>query len=479
LKNDYVVSAILSNSRFRLLLIAGTFAVLGACTLGISLAEGASPSAEIGLYDYDQFSRPVGVATCEDGVLTSTTAISIYLPLLYHGTLDTAGGWRELGGSASGDGISGDAYGSVASIAIASDGTLYIAWISSSEHNLLVKRWNRDDLDWEQVGTPVTDAMRGGYSLVIAPDNIPYIAFESDNVYVKRWSGDDWEQVGAESVNGGGGHAHYPSLAIASDGTLYVAWWKAKNISDSDIYVKRWNGATWEEVGVGSASGGGVSNTDHASYPAIQTSPDGTPYVAWWDDRDSEGDIFVRRWNGVVWEQVGGGSASGGGISNTGQASAPPSLAVAPDGTPYIAWKNRGTEVGYQYNQIYVRRWISGAWSEIGIGSASGGGISNNDSDSYAPKIEIAPNGTSYVTWGNETVSGWSAIYIRRWNGQSWEQVGAGSASGGGISNTPYDSSGPSLAIAPDGIPYVAWADHDINDPPHWRVYMRHWLGPR
>jgi hypothetical protein len=475
LKGDYVVSAILSNSGFRLLLIAGTLALLGACTLGISLAEGASPSAEIGSCDYDQFSRPVGVATCEDTVVTPTTAISMYLPLLYHGTPGTTGGWRELGGSASGDGISGDAYGGMASIAIASDGTPYIAWIS--EENLFVKRWSRDDLDWEQVGTPVTDAMWGGYSLVIAPDSIPYIAFESDNIYVKRWSGDDWEEVGAGSVNGGGGHAHYPSLAIAPDGTLYVAWWKAKSISDSDIYAKRWNGAVWEEVGVGSASGGGVSNTDSASYPAIRTSPDGTPYVAWWDDRNSEGDIFVRRWNGVVWEQVGGGSASGGGISNTGQASAPPSLAVASDGTPYIAWKNRGA--GDQPNQIYVRSWISGAWSEIGIGSASGGGISNNDSDSSAPTIAIAPNGTPYVTWQNETVSGWSAIYIRRWNGETWEEVGAGSASGDGISNTPYDSSEPSLAVVPDGIPYVAWDDFDANNTPHWRVYMRHWLGPR
>ena len=44
------------------------------------------------------------------------------------------------------------------------------------------------------------------------------------------------------------------------------------------------------------------------------------------------------------------GSASGGGISDNGCCSYDPSVAVAPDGTPYVAWSDSGG--------IYVRRWV-------------------------------------------------------------------------------------------------------------------------
>lgn len=37
-----------------------------------------------------------------------------------------------------------------------------------------------------------------------------------------------------------------------------------------------------------------------------------------------------------------------------------------------------------------------------------------------------------------------------------WEEVGAGSASGGGISQDSIDSMVPSLAIGPNGLPVVA-----------------------
>ena len=80
--------------------------------------------------------------------------------------------------------------------------------------------------------------------------------------------------------------------------------------------------------------------------------PDGTPYVTWYENRE----IYVRRWNGSVWEEADAGSATGGGISGDGAGAMHPSMAVSPDGTPYAAWQSGGGE-------IHVRRYAGGVLS--------------------------------------------------------------------------------------------------------------------
>ena len=111
-------------------------------------------------------------------------------------------------------------------------------------------------------------------------------------------------------------------------------------------------------------------------------------------------------------------------------------------------------------------------WQEVGTGSATGGGISDNDSQSSFASVAIAPDGTPYVAWSDDS-SGDYEIYVRRWNGSTWEEVGTGSASGGGISDNTGDSYNPSMAIAPDGTPYVAWHNNCDGDD---EIYVLRWV---
>jgi len=98
----------------------------------------------------------------------------------------------------------------------------------------------------------------------------------------------------------------------------------------------------WQEVGIGSATGGGISDNDGDSrYPAIATASDGTPTIAWQDTSDGDSEIYVQRWNGSSWEEVGTGSASDGGISDNASKSKDPAIAVAPDGMPSSISKAR------------------------------------------------------------------------------------------------------------------------------------------
>ena len=112
----------------------------------------------------------------------------------------------------------------------------------------------------------------------------------------------------------------------------------------------------------------------------------------------------------------------------------------------------------------------AGNWHEVGTDSACAGGISDNSGFSVDPSVAIAPDGGPYVAWGDNS-EGDNEIYVRRWNGSSWEEVGTGSASGGGISDNWAPSGPPSVAIAPDGRPYVAWDDDSADE--NCAIYVR------
>jgi len=245
----------------------------------------------------------------------------------------------------------------------------------------------------------------------------------------------------------------------------WVAW-EDHSGWNAEIYIRRWSGSSWETVGSGSASGGGISNSNGESYdPSLAIGPDGSAFVAWEDYSVADKEIYVRRWNGSSWEEAGSGSASYGGISDNAGDSRFPTLAAAPDGSVYIAWQDRSSGE----NEIYVLRWDGSSWQEVGAGSASGRGVSDNAGDSWLPSLALDSDGTPYVSW--EDHGGWNAeIFIRSWNGSSWETVGAGSASGSGISGNAGLSVDPSLAIGPNGTPYIAWED-DTHD--NWEIYVK------
>lgn len=109
------------------------------------------------------------------------------------------------------------------------------------------------------------------------------------------------------------------------------------------------------------------------------------------------------------WLELGTDSAINDGISNTGTVfGAGQSLAISPNGNPCVTWADQALGE----SEVYIRCWDGSTWEEVGTGSASGGGISNTQTDSLFPDIAIASDGTLYVAWTED----WQNIYIRRWN---------------------------------------------------------------
>ncbi len=261
-----------------------------------------------------------------------------------------------------------------------------------------------------------------------------------------------WTEVGSGSASNGGISNTYDAassvIAVMPNGYPIVAW-----DSNYDIYVRHWNGSAWSELGIGSASGGGISNNVGNSFsPSIAVTPDGSPIVAWIDNSDGDSEIYIKQWNGTAWVELGGESASNGGISNNLGQSYYPHLIVTTDGTPIVSWQDSSSG----NLEIYVRRWNGSAWIEMGDSSASGGGISNTIGTSENPQLAVDANGAHIITWDDNS-NGYREIYVRRWNGTDWVELGTGSASGGGISNNLGLSMWPQIVIGSDGIPVVAW----------------------
>lgn len=399
--------------------------------------------------------------------------------------------WLELGpGSATGGGISDNSgISSQPAIALLPGGNPCIAWNDNSNSvgrgEIFVRCWNGSH--WAQVGdnSAVNEGISnnigesGAPALAIAPDGTLYIAWHDtttgdSEIYIRKWTGSEWAEPGPNSATGGGisnntGDSVWPSIVLDTSGLPYVAWNDVSS-GNNEIYIRRWNGEAWVDVGTGSAEGGGISNNKgDSAQPSLGIASGGTLYVAWTDQSNGDAEIYVRRWNGNNWQELGDSSATAGGISDNKGTSRAAKLAIAPNGDPIVTWADN-TNGNFE---IYVRHWNGSSWVEMGVDSAANGGISNTNSNSQAPRIAIAPDNTPYISW-YERSGGDTEIYVRRFVNGSWQEAGAGSASGGGISNNSGSSGHLSIVVDQEGTPYVAWGDDSSGN---YEIYTRYWTG--
>ena len=344
--------------------------------------------------------------------------------------------------------------------------------------------WTERTLDLSAFrGQPVKIEFRvqtdGNFNSNLYLDNIELCGLSGDLSLPQQCAFAGWQETTAGSATRGGvsrtnGKSSMPSLAISNQGRPFLAWADVTP-GNSEIYIRRWDGLLWQEMSGQSASGGGISrNGGESTAPSVATAPNGAAFVAWQDSSSGNSDIYVRWWNGTRWDDVGAGSASGGGVSANGTLSRKPSMAVAADGVPYVAWSDQRAGVG----EIFVKRWNGSFWEEVEAGSASGGGISNNEGESTDPVLAAGDDGTIYVAWSDDS-AGDSEIYVRKYKpGQGWSDVGLGSSAGGGISDNLAASYSPTLAMGPGGKAYLAWVDEsDDNDDNDTEIYARYWNG--
>ncbi|HMC10336.1 MAG TPA: hypothetical protein VKH44_03565, partial [Pirellulaceae bacterium] len=300
---------------------------------------------------------------------------------------------------------------------------------------------------------------------IVADATGPFVVW-SDNrtgnfeIYVARQTAAGWQELAGSAHDGGisatAGASRRPSVALNAAGNPIVAWTEISGTS-SDIRVAQYdptaNGGVGAWVALGnSLAAGAISGTGTAD-SAFVVMAAGGPVVAWLDRTGGVANVYVRQFSGEQWNPLGGGSASGSGVSlSTSDVS---ELALATDGAKVaVAWRQSVSGVG----EIYLREFSGGSWQAL-AGSASGGGISNTPGNSAAPSLAYLAS-SLFAAWQDDT-SGPREIYASKFNGAAWIAAGTGATSGGGISNTHGAATRSQLAVG-GGKLRLLWTDDRV-----------------
>src|SRR5262245_23846975 len=169
--------------------------------------------------------------------------------------------------------------------------------------------------------------------VAFGPDSLPVVVYgaapaSSDipqAISVRRWTGAAWQDISpAPSVFG-----FEPRLAIATNGTRYVSWLQDDGGGLQVHLLRRSAGATsWQALGLLNSSAITAVNGSVLAH-ALAVGTDGNPVVAF-EAKAQTGlltgndgvvlqgtsQIYVTAFNGAVWQYLGGDPGAGGGASN-------------------------------------------------------------------------------------------------------------------------------------------------------------------
>lgn len=209
---------------------------------------------------------------------------------------------------------------------------------------------------------------------------------------LKAWQGGAWV-TGAPFNDDPDRYAFAPSLALNAAGQPTVAFLDG-NVATSDVRVKRRVGGRWQPLG-------GALNLRRGSYtslPVLRLDAQGRPVVAWLEDRAGTDTLYVKRWTGKAWQQLGGA------LNRVGAAEAP-SLALDAQGRPLVAWTEERGGVG----QLLALRWTGRAWAPLAPGPLA----RDPHADARSPALGVGRGGEAYLAW-REAVHGAFQVWVRR-----------------------------------------------------------------
>jgi hypothetical protein len=168
-------------------------------------------------------------------------------------------------------------------------------------------------------------------------------AYPSD-IYVKHWNGADWVQLGDMLDENPVDYAQNPVMAVDANNNFFVAWNEVDDLGSSNVYVKRWNGSTWQLLG-------GALDTalyNDARYPSLALDSQGNPIVAFAEKQENTVFVYLRQWNGNSWQTLGEPLNSAREFFQTAQ------LALGKDDTPFITFIKASSD---DKPELYVLRY--------------------------------------------------------------------------------------------------------------------------
>jgi hypothetical protein len=300
-------------------------------------------------------------------------------------------------------------------VAVAPNGNVYVAgWFYRAGGQPLYNLacWNGSS--WSSLGLGPGSGINGSISaLAVAPNGDVYIGGNFSQVGtvpangVARWNGSTWSALSSSTGNGVSGWVR--AMAVTPTGELYVGGQFGSAGGRTANAVAHWNGTAWDNMS------GGIPNSNQSPTTwAMALAPNGTLYVAGGFDRSNAGwGPNVLSWNGSTWAALPSGYGPN-------AVSTIVTLAVAPNGDLYAGGVFSRLDGQTIYN---LARWNGTAWNALG--SSPGGGLTNT-SPWRVNTLLVDPNGELYVGGGFPQAGGTLVNNIARWDGNAWSALGSG-----------------------------------------------------
>ncbi len=294
-----------------------------------------------------------------------------------------------------------------------SAGNIYLVWQESAcanaatcgGANIYVSRYAKTPLpqskSWTQLGDPTL-------GLPGSPESYDYsnLKVYKDKIYavvgnyLRFWTGSSWTTL--TTVESGS------ALAVNASGTVFSSY-----VNNGQVYVKRWSGTTWQQLGAVFAK----EPTEFLETYGVYTNSQGNPVVAYSSDDATKNRVVIRvkQWNGSAWELVGTPFIDS---RFSGQATRIQDFTVDSSDRPYIfKFRSQG---GGEINSYSVIRWTGAAWQDLGVACSSytteGFGV-----QSHFELISNIPNVACRLTYSK--ADNGNKLDIFKWNGSSWAKA--------------------------------------------------------
>jgi hypothetical protein len=251
------------------------------------------------------------------------------------------------------------------------------------------------------------------------------------------WATEEVDSYPDENGLNPGDAGKYASMAIASDGTVWIVYQDSSN--GALKYAKRDTAAAWT---VAVADVGASPGMDAGYWATIALDPSGNPVAAHYDNK--AGAVRIAHWNGsaftgeVVYEGTDYTPADTGAATVTGQAGEYAKLAIAADGTEYLAFYDR-------------------AWGALRLASGRAG--------SYG--VEIVDETGDVGQWPDLLVDGADVTIAYHDVGNQDLKIARGRAGGGWTTEVVDDGDhvGADIALYDNGSdPGILYSDAANND---------------
>lgn len=261
---------------------------------------------------------------------------------------------------------------------------------------------------------------RVGNPVVTWIDSIPYF----DNVYLKRWNGNNWEELnGSATKNGLFSNNNYfdneIKLAINSNSNPVVICNHIEGTGRHDdfvtyTYLKKWNGIKWEELGSSASGKGAFSDFEYIDNPQVAIDSFNNVIVLL-----GSSPLCIKKWDGNDWKEL--GRLSTGTLVDTRFMS----MKLNKSNNPVIAWTSPDSF------KIHLFECKGFSFEYIGEPMVR---VASDKRPFYSiePSLVIDNSGYPIVAWTNDYIDMSNIndprpvryICIKKWNGNRWEEYG-------------------------------------------------------